>query len=84
MNENKFLEDELVEIISNSTYALNTTYIIKHLWIFLVLITGKGGQKHEIGEFIIYGSGPDINFLRIYGKLYLYCIDHNDSYDQHF
>ena len=35
LNENKFLDDELVEIISNSIYTLNITYIIKRQWLFL-------------------------------------------------
>ena len=35
LNENKFLEDELDEIISNSIYGLNITYTIKHQWLFL-------------------------------------------------
>lgn len=90
-NESDFFNDELlrnqlITVISNT----NSENIDRFIESIIKkkpnydLITGKGGQKHEIGEFIICGSGPYINFLRIDGKLYLYSVDYNDSYDQHF
>jgi len=90
-NESDFFNDELlrnqlITVISNTNPENLDRFIesiIKKKPNY-ELITGKGGQKHEIGEFIIYGSGPYINFLRIDGELYLYSVDYNDSYDQHF
>ncbi len=89
-NESDFFNDELlrnqlITVISNTNSENLDRFIesiIKKKPNY-ELITGKGGQKHEIGEFIIYGSGPYINFLRIDGKFYLYNVDYNDSYDQH-
>lgn len=90
-NESDFFNDELlrnqlITVISNTNSENLDRFIesiIKKKPNY-ELITGKGGQKHDIGEFIIYGSGPYIDFLRIDGKLYLYSVDYNDSYDQHF
>ena len=63
-NESDFFNDELlrnqlITVISNTNSENLDRFIesiIKKKPNY-ELITGKGGQKHEIGEFIIYGSG---------------------------